>query len=723
MIRKILMKNAASYKHNEAILQTDRKINYIYGLNGVGKSTLSSFLYSPSNKLFEHCSIEKDADNEVLVYNENFVRDNFHSSDGLPGIFTLSKENKDILVQIQVSEEKKEYLNQKIEENKKEQGLIGEKINLESQKVESSIWKIKETFYGGDRVLDFCLKGHIGSKKDLLKKILATSVISNSDVTIANLKKEAQEILGDAQKLPSVPKVNLSLDKIEKHTIFSKEIVGNNNSSISNFIQDLGNADWVRKGLTYVSEESTSEQKNSACPFCQNLTISRELLKSIGEYFDVSYEKDLSLLKDLRDQYETLLTSLPQDSAFLNHPKMDNSPDFRIKYQELRTLMESNLSLIKEKLRSPSSRLNLKSSDMLVVDLNAIIEEANRETDLHNVKIEKKDEVSLRIKDEFWGLMRFEQNKLIEEYLNSEKELTNSLANKSKEFDEIQRELQNVKDQISALQKKTTNIEEAVQNINSHLKDMGVINLELIKHGEGQKYKIQREGRGSDIYKSLSEGEKTVITFLYFLEFCKGRKNPEESEKKKVIVIDDPISSLSHMYIFNVGRLIKNEFLGSDKFEQFFILTHNLYFFYELANAKSKPGVELPNLYRIIKNTDGSKIVPMKINEIQNDYQSYWSVLKDPNIPETLLANSMRNILEHFFGFVEKHESLNNIFQQKIFQENKFQSFVRYMDRGSHSDAINISDFKDINHEFFKEAFKMVFDKTGYSDHYMKMMR
>lgn len=45
MIRLINLKNVASYKSN-ATLETDKKINLIYGLNGAGKSTFSNFFSS-----------------------------------------------------------------------------------------------------------------------------------------------------------------------------------------------------------------------------------------------------------------------------------------------------------------------------------------------------------------------------------------------------------------------------------------------------------------------------------------------------------------------------------------------------------------------------------------------------------------------------------------------------------------------------------------------------
>jgi wobble nucleotide-excising tRNase len=42
------------------------------------------------------------------------------------------------------------------------------------------------------------------------------------------------------------------------------------------------------------------------------------------------------------------------------------------------------------------------------------------------------------------------------------------------------------------------------------------------------------------------------------VELCKGKESETEEIQNKIVVIDDPISSLSHNYIFNVAQLIKN---------------------------------------------------------------------------------------------------------------------------------------------------------------------
>lgn len=112
----------------------------------------------------------------------------------------------------------------------------------------------------------------------------------------------------------------------------------------------------------------------------------------------------------------------------------------------------------------------------------------------------------------------------------------------------------------------------------------------------------------------------------------------------------------------------------------------------------------------------------MKYEEIQNDYQSYWSIIKDESVPPALIANCMRNIVEYFFNFVQKRD-FNNVFQSHALAADKYQAFYRYMNRESHSLGQNIFDIKEFNYSDFKEGLKLIFEECGYSDHYKAMMK
>ena len=160
-----------------------------------------------------------------------------------------------------------------------------------------------------------------------------------------------------------------------------------------------------------------------------------------------------------------------------------------------------------------------------------------------------------------------------------------------------------------------------------------------------------------------------MISFLYFCELCKGKLSAEDTDTKRIVVIDDPISSLSHVFIFNVGQLIRSLFFRDVRFCQVIVLTHSLYFFYELTDTNRECRKETQKLFRISKPSSGSDIQEMKYEEIQNDYQTYWSVVNDPNQPPALIANCMRNIVEYFFNFVRKKD-LNNVFQMPELRDN-----------------------------------------------------
>ena len=65
-------------------------INYFYGKNGTGKSTISSFLRGP---LSPYKTTVPRGQFELLVYNNEFISDEIQSYGNIPGLFTITKAN------------------------------------------------------------------------------------------------------------------------------------------------------------------------------------------------------------------------------------------------------------------------------------------------------------------------------------------------------------------------------------------------------------------------------------------------------------------------------------------------------------------------------------------------------------------------------------------------------------------------------------------------------
>jgi len=721
MITKINLNNIASYKSLTA-LETDKKINLIYGLNGTGKSTLSNYLQNLTDEKYKSCSVEGiNQNHEILVYNHQFIQETFFEEENLKGIFTLSKVNKDAETKISNALKEIEKLESAKEIKSKELEIEKTSLNRKLETAKNAVWQIKTDYSGGDRILEFCLDGHKNSKDKLFNHIasLAKPTVKPTK-SIEDLKDDLQSISGEkAQKHSILSEITFASQSVENENLFNKQIVGNENSSVSHLIKKLENSDWVKDGLQYLPEGELLENTN--CPFCQEKTISNSLAHGIKSYFDESYESDINSLKSFSEVYTQAFVLVPNKSIFKAHPKFEiHKKDFEIKFSTFIKVVEDNKKQIADKIKMPSVSITLRSSRKALDQVNEVIQKINELVKEHNTNIDQKEIVKFNIKKTFWEIMRWDYEQTISS-INADKSTSNS---KVKELEATLNDYstkitsQNVF--IAKQQKLTVNIEQAITNINIGLIDLGITDFNIQKYSENF-YKLVRGENHEKVFRSLSEGEKMIISFLYFIELCRGKKEATESEKKKIIVIDDPISSLSHIFVFNIGRLIHNEFLRSDKYEQVFLLTHSLYFFYEMTDINNTRRKEHQKLFRLRKNTTGSEILEMRYEEIQSDYHSYWLVVKDEKQPEALIANCMRNILEYFFNFVEKKD-LNSLFQKQEMQVKRFQAFYRYVNRESHSLGQNIFDIKEFNYQDFKDAFAELFKVTGYQDHYEKMI-
>ena len=101
MINKIVIRNVATYDENGIAIENTEKINYIYGTNGCGKTTISNFLSNTEEDQFSDCEVEweNNTSEKVFVYNKTFREKNFKESD-IAGIFTLGQATADEIDEI-----------------------------------------------------------------------------------------------------------------------------------------------------------------------------------------------------------------------------------------------------------------------------------------------------------------------------------------------------------------------------------------------------------------------------------------------------------------------------------------------------------------------------------------------------------------------------------------------------------------------------------------------
>ncbi|RAI72458.1 hypothetical protein DOZ80_02620 [Pseudomonas fluorescens] len=722
MINKISIKSVTSYPDDKfADLGPLKRINLVYGLNGSGKSTVGDYLQNLTGNHYQKCQVDPPIKQEqVFVYNQKFVEKNFHQ-ESHPGIFTLNEGNIDAKEKIAELQQSYDAAADEIERINKKRTGIDEGNTKATTAYKDALWEIRLEFEKGD--LGACFKGARQKEnfKDQLEKIPLPTGAIRSKKELSDAAKSISS--SDEQSLPALPYINFNAEEFEGDEILAKVITPSGDSYLAGLIQKLGNSDWVKNALPYL------EQSENACPLCQQ-KLPHEFQSHVKSLFDKSYDEEVDKVVQLKNRYTKAADVLELDleSATYLASAIQSDADFINAKGELKRLLTINRTRLADKLGSVSKAVSLESTNDALDRLNAAIKAQKVKDDEYNLRLTKKDQLFAEVTSEVWQLMRKQADKIITAHKGAEKIYLKSAA----DLDAKKKELSDQKDKdfeaIAECQNQMTNVEESVKKINSAIASIGISGFTLKKiDGEGTSYRLVREKHSNDVYKSLSEGEKTLITFLYFLELCAGSVDADKPVvlSDRVIVIDDPISSLSHNYVYEVAAHIYHRVLCSTVgFKQVIVLTHNLFFFHELLKNAPKGVTKKYACFRVSKGAH-SAFAQLGHEEIKNDYETYWQVIRDARdskVHAAVLPNMMRNILEHYFGFIHKSDDLLKALEALEKDDLEFKPLYRYINRQSHGGAINVTDFGGWGADKMIEKFEGVFAKSGYPEHYAVMM-
>ena len=515
MITEIHMDAVASFKHATSLV-TNKRINLVYGLNGTGKSTISNFLYESHDLAFAQCRRTPEQSVPILVYNQKFIRDNFFVADSLKGIFSLSKENAAAKQKIADATRKQSELEQSLQSKRSAKEHVNQEFLKQKQNAVEEVWNIKKTYTGGDCVLEYCLDGLKSQKERLFTHLQGiTKPTEKPDKTIQALHREVEMLKeDDAQPQQRMRTLTFQAFDIESDQIFGKSILGNTDSEVAELIEQLGNSDWVKQGLTYLPKAWGENQVQ--CPFCQESTISAKFVYSVKSYFDVSYQKQLDALDGLLKKYRTTIEALPALGTFTDHPfAQERKSGISDKYQLITSALRSNAGKIEEKIRSPKAPVSLSDTTDLLADFNEEVVAINNSIDEYNKRLQNLGATLEKLKDEFWELMRWQYDQTISRFEKDRKTTNQKLKILGDEIRKIDSDLVKVREQIKEAQKQTVSVDAAVDAINACLLDFGINDFSVKKHSENL-YRIVRAGNSKDMFHSLSEGERMIISFLYF---------------------------------------------------------------------------------------------------------------------------------------------------------------------------------------------------------------
>lgn len=711
MIKNLILRGVSSYSPEQnSQIGPLTKVNMFYGHNGTGKTTIGNYLQDPADLLYHQCKTQPaSADREVLVYNHSFMEANFHAG-SQAGVFTLNEGNIEAEKTLVAAEDAIKKLLAEHQAEVIAGNGFGESQKSNKASLLDQLWALKKPFDTGP--LRYCFAS-LNTKERLGEKLRMLPLTPSSD-DFSTLAAEAEQLqsASDAE-LPAIPTIRFGEGDVETSSLLSEAIAGSGDSYLSALITNLGNSDWVKRGLQYPEREQ--------CPFCQQ-TLQPGFYQEIQKVFDKTYEQRIAQLKALQTRYEGGVSRLRTQFKRAEY----DASEYQLLIAKLDALLTQNTQKLDAKVASPSMVVALEPTGGIIDDLTDLIAEGQRKIDVFNLKVKDKKNHLEKIKTRFWVCFRSTCDAAITSARKVHEELGVKKEAKRKLADEIRLKAQAHQNVIAESKAKITNIDQSIGSINSSLTALGLNGFMVVREeGDLPRYRLQRPEQQAGVFKTLSEGEKTLISFLYFLEVCNGELEEKGGKLKseRVIVIDDPISSLSHNYIYDIATMIHRRVLSpKERFKQVFILTHNLFFFHEMLKHLKKS--DEYSLFRVTKAAH-SMITPMKASDVQNDYQSFWQAIKDAQSGRTspsVIPNMMRNILEYYFTFVHRQDELQAALMALSDEDSEFKALCRYVNRESHSDAVNLTDFGEIVPSHYIDRFRQVFVRTGFEEHYEKMM-
>lgn len=488
----------------------------------------------------------------------------------------------------------------------------------------------------------------------------------------------------------------------------------------------------MKKGRRYIVPGS------KACPFCQRETIDESFIKQLENFFDEEYNRKLEEINSYIAAYrrETdfiLLTfnSILDDLKVVSIGHLEKD-DYSNKLTELKECFKLNIQSMEKKVQEPARKIFFQQPDDILKTINDILFKLESEINAHNTLVDNYEKERENTIFDIWSVLVKNQKVLIDAYIKTHNGLQNGikvLDGKIKELNELDSKLV---DEIVEKGHNITGVQSTVDEINRLLRAYGYTNFKIVNSPSDENcYCIQREN-GELATNTLSEGEETFISFLYFMQYCKGSINPDKVSSKKVMVLDDPISSLDSTVLYIVSSIVRKleDDIRKDSgdVEQLFVLTHNVFFHKEASFINGRTERKNDTNFWIIRKDNGvSKVKAYGMdNPISTTYELLWKDIRDDNFSSiTTLQNTMRRIIENYFGMLggeskypKIRESFPTVEEQMIYD-----SLISWINDGSHTipDDLFIDSYSESPSKY-KEVFKRVFYNTDNKAHYDMMM-
>ena len=695
------------------------KYNFVFGNNGTGKSSITRMIYKEySHEDYKNVIVDSDA--QILIFNKEFSQRTFKDKAHVPGVFLLGEDAGKIEDELKIKEDEIKRLENNLVGLDSSRKKLCEDISTSESTFFETCWNSAETHR---KKFNLALEGR-RQKSGFAKGCLDSYKGKPLDISDEKLIIEINRAYASTLETHSVHRVinQDGLHPVESNPIFQKIIIGDENIDLGKLIKLIGNSNWVHNGLTFL------DLSMEICPFCQQ-SISKELNEKIHAVFNEEYNKDIATLKKLLLEYQQMTDEINNDIYFILQDEVVgyNYTDLVALYEKTKEIVANNIRKIEEKISAPSNIVVIESiKDLIdrintcIDDLNILINENNNIA--KNRKLEQGKVSALTID----YLANNVLGAIICDYINrldGSNKAIEGLNTKIRNT-EIEKSKQN--QILSELRSSVSSIDRTLNFMQMTMSSIGFTNFKIIASDDKKGFRVVRND-GSCVENTLSEGEYGFISFLYFYYLIIGSESAIPSNNKKIVVIDDPISSLDSNGLFYItgliDHIIRSQMMKDNNIEQIVIFTHNTYFLKQIIELTRGIKIDKPKYFIIEKSHAGSTIKEACKSQFESAYESLWRLVLLANTSDVqIVLNAMRRIIDDFlFKYLgkDKYELYNELPQES---QTLYRSLLVITNAGSHDipdDFTFCSCGTDI--EGYRKVFRGIFIATGFEKHYEQM--
>jgi wobble nucleotide-excising tRNase len=657
--------------YSNASVKDFGECNIIFGWNYSGKTTLSRIFRSlelkrnangyESGKFKIHLDDDSEIDEtaiesnnlKIKVFNSDYIRDNLkweQSTRGISPILIVGEES--IKLRERLSELNTEFQTQTAEIQKLsyKKGSINEflesSLTAEARRISQELG-IARDFRRPD--LEAIVKS--SQIKEYLRDEAGFAILKKTALSTAKLGP-ISEIEIEASK-----NVGISVKELLKKTVTPSKTIERLKTN-----KDLES--WVRTGRPLHSGKTK-------CEFCGN-ELPSNLLAQLDAHFSLEYES-------FRKEVEGFLRNI-ENSALDVSSKLKSQNDFYIELQKeyseaketinkavitYNDTLKAIVQLVKAKLdnlATPIDAATVDSFDTAAIDkavkqFNAVIQKNEERTkNFEKVKKAAVEDLKRHYACQLHSRIKYDEN------LTEIKELEAAAEVKTKRQTEIRAEIRSIEDKISELVKGSEVLNDYIKR---YFGTASAIEIRVLDN----QFHVYRD---NNVAENLSEGEKTAISFAYFVTTLHA-KDTKDVLHESIVWVDDPISSLDHNHLYNTFSLISG--CLKEKCEQVFISTHNYEFFnllkddlmwkrlYQDRNKcnKRENNKCKANIYQINRTHKNSVLnnIDCLLCRYKTEYQYIFYQLNEFTIAtgdadeykRFTIPNMLRRFLETYIGF------------------------------------------------------------------------